>query len=233
MKRTADQSTTDSLTVPTTTERQTLPTELPTISTALQIVPASKRHKPTHVQACSNQRVICFDFDMTLTHHHSSGYPISKSNANDPDYTAWNKGGKAKLMGLLDKLKHMRLYIVSRGLRDEIDMYLQQEQLRTYFVAIKAAQNEDELATGVLGGGTEDDEKCGTDNWATLKTQMLRSILSDECVTDLIFLDDTPVNVERAREYGISAYLVDPPGLDTTISLLTQLVIERGDNHDR
>lgn len=174
--------------------------------------------------------VYAFDFDLTLTDAHSGGYPTEDDEDTDERFIAWNSPEKKEeLTEMLQNIQTQgnSIYIVSRGLKDQIIEFLDMEGLLPFFKHVYGAKDEDQLAVGTLSGvySEKDEEECSS-NWARLKSRMLHEIAVDEqCSSrDIIFLDDTQGNVEEAKRNNFSAYYVFPAGLTTTLNIVHNLL---------
>ena len=145
---------------------------------------------------------ICFDFDLTLTDSHSSGYPNL-----DTDY--FEEESLQRIREAFQELKEggHSIYIVTRGMTHLVEQYISQPRigLSPYISKVYGADGESPIS------GNKEME--GKPFWALKKVEYLKVILGLENAKpeDLYFFDDTALNVAEARRQGFTnSYNVAP-----------------------
>ena len=136
-----------------------------------------------------NKKILALDFDLTLTDIHTQGhikqtqlYWYSSSNLN-------------QLVNCLHKFKNSgwKIYIVSRGIENDIIQYLTKLNIIRLFDGIYGAKNFSHLGEN-------------TSLWSKYKTEYLNHIISmnDAKKENLYFIDDTEENIIFAKSSGYS-----------------------------
>ena len=135
----------------------------------------------------SRKKAFVFDFDQTIIFGHSHGKPDKIKNymTENNDWKIWTE--------VFDKIKNKKylLFVNTRGLKKEIQEYLQFKLGKDYF---------DE----VFGADSKKDIDKGSSHWATKKKEVLEKIMKDHTLEkkDIYFFDDTEENINTAKEGG-------------------------------
>lgn len=144
----------------------------------------------TNLDNCdNNNKILVIDFDLTLTDIHTQGhikqtqlYWYSSENLN-------------QLANCLCKFKNSgwRVYIVSRGIEEDITQYLTKLNIIGLFDGICGAKDFAHLGENAL-------------TWSKYKTEYLNHIISMNGTQkeNLYFIDDTEENIIFAKSSGYS-----------------------------
>ena len=139
----------------------------------------------------TKQQTYFFDFDQTFITQHSKGHPSGmKLDINTRrDYQALLN----KIKGKIDK----KIYIVSRGIKAEIEQFLINNEIYHFINGVYGAEDNHELLKG-------------TPYWANKKVDMMEKILKkDNANKELAkFYDDTFLNVKTALEADIPSFII-------------------------
>jgi len=141
--------------------------------------------------------IFVFDFDHTLTSHHTNGHP-----KNGTDY--FTPAQRADVLAVLKDLRarNVRVIILSRGIEHMIASYLMIDHRELYDLteSVIGALNKDEVT---VFGNPE-----ATDLWAEIKANYLVQIQNRNPNATIRFFDDTPINILVARKAGFISYQV-------------------------
>lgn len=144
-------------------------------------------------------KIICFDFDNTLTYYHSGGNPSIEKN-----YFLNIEKVKEYLQSLKDN--GCKIYIVTRGVREKVVEYLKHHMMDKYFKDVYGAISIEEIS------------ECGKfpnaeTYWSYMKVTMLQKIMkTNECsANEIYFYDDTKSNIIQAKLHGFNnSFVVEP-----------------------
>lgn len=156
----------------------------------------------------NNKKILALDFDLTLTDIHTQGhikqtqlYWYSQTNLN-------------QLSNCLRKFKNSgwKIYIVSRGIENDITQYLTKLNIIGLFDGIYGAKNFAHL-------------RETTHTWSKYKTEYLNNIISmnEAKKENLYFIDDTEENIIFAKSSGYSNSIHLPSIGVNSIMLLSVL----------
>ena len=153
----------------------------------------------------NTKNILVLDFDLTITDIHTNG-------RINQQYFYWYKTQNLILLiNCLKKLKKKNwlIYIVSRGIKNDIKQYLKNLDIIKLFNDIYGADNIEHLSENPL-------------NWAKYKTDFLNEIISMNKINknNLYFIDDTEENISFAKNSGfINSILLPNVGISSIILL--------------
>lgn len=135
----------------------------------------------------SNNKILVLDFDLTITDIHTKGRIIQNKSY------WYSKDNLNLLVNCLKKFKNLGwiIYIVSRGIKDDIKQYL-------------TNLNIIELFDDILGSNSIKQVRENSFTWAKYKTQYLDNIITinNGDKNNLYFIDDTQENITFAKSSG-------------------------------
>lgn len=144
-------------------------------------------------------KIICFDFDNTLTYYHSGGIPSIEKN-----YFVNIEMVKTYLQNLKDK--KYKMYIVTRGVKEMVIKYLEYNMMDKYFEDVYGAISIDEINMSYKFPNAET-------YWSYKKVSILKEIMKiNKCsANEIYFYDDTKSNIIQAKLHGFkNSFIVEP-----------------------
>lgn len=127
----------------------------------------------------SDKYAFCLDFDCTITKHHSGGHPKIGVDVFDPEISS------KKISGIFAHIRSLghKIFIVSRGIENEIVSYLDHHKI--IVDKVYGARDEAHLAEGTIP-------------WTSYKSAFLKTIRDENKDHQVFFFDDTAENVVQA-----------------------------------
>ena len=194
-------------------------------------------------------KAVFFDFDQTFIDKH-----ISRSECNGPE-DCWVNDGLSTIRKLLKLLtaKNIKIYILSRGIieNENVIYKLLKETDRKQGVA-----EEDKIIpklSGIFGSHSKFVDIGGTifkpkgevlqsananKTWAAVKTTILEELVKEELFLNkhnILFIDDTPLNVQNAafKQFMAAPYtkpldteVIAPSSIETGTKMLQNIFLE-------
>lgn len=143
----------------------------------------------TNISSSGGKKILALDFDLTITDIHTQG------KINQTQLYWYSSNNLNMITNCLRKFKNLgwKIYIVSRGIKEDIIQYLTKLNIIELFDNIYGAKNFAHLAENAL---------C----WSRYKTEYLDIIISinNTKKENLYFIDDTEENITYAKSSGYS-----------------------------
>lgn len=148
-------------------------------------------------------KAVFFDFDLTLTPEHTYNYSIPMievANSHLRKYPVEMNFIREKIQKLKD---YVDIFILSRGIVSDIIIYLRQIGIDESIIPdsrVLGAQTPEEV-------NPTQDANTNTRFWANKKREIMEKYIIIPQYYHVLFMDDTPLNVETARSDNISTIL--------------------------